>query len=65
MLFDLLNCLSNDAVSIPEKVNTLREELAEYYASDRFLKCRNMGEIMRTSLKEMIMQNKKQGQKLV
>jgi hypothetical protein len=64
MLFDLMNCLSNDAVSIPEKVKTLREELSEYYESDRFLKCRNMGEIVKTSLKEMLMRNKQHYQKL-
>jgi hypothetical protein len=58
MLKELLDTMSKEDISTPEKVAQLKAELAIYYKSDTFLKCRNMGEIVKTSLKEMIRGNK-------
>jgi len=46
----LLDAMCNDVLSLPEKVNSLKNELAIHYAQPQFLKCTNMGEIMRRSL---------------
>lgn len=47
----LLDAMMQDNISTPENEAILQEELARHYKDDEFLKCRNMGEIMRTSLK--------------
>jgi len=46
----LLNCMEDDVISKPEKVDTLRKELAEYYKEPQFLQCQKMGQIVRLSL---------------
>jgi hypothetical protein len=43
--------MTRDTLSSPENEETLRQELAALYQDNEFLKCRNMGEIMSTSLK--------------
>lgn len=58
MLKDLLDCMSHDTISTPEKKNQLKEELSEHYSTPAFKKCKNMGEIVKLSLKEMLRQNK-------
>lgn len=46
----LLEVMIGDTVSLPEKTEQLKMELADHYKRESFLKCRNMGEIMRQSL---------------
>ncbi|TAH42789.1 MAG: hypothetical protein EYC69_04260 [Bacteroidetes bacterium] len=46
----LLEVMIQDTVSLKDKTEQLRRELAEHYKKESFLKCRNMGEIMRLSL---------------
>jgi hypothetical protein len=46
----LLETMINDSISTKEKIEQLREELAEHYQRKEFMRCRNMGEIMRLSL---------------
>ncbi len=46
----LLEVMINDTVSLKDKTEQLRTELAEHYKKEAFLKCKNMGEIMRQSL---------------
>ena len=46
----LLDAMCCDTLSLPEKENTLKKELAKHYDQPQFLKCKNMGEIMRVSL---------------
>ncbi len=58
MLKELVDTMSKDTISTLEKTTQLKGELADYYKSDIFLKCRNMGDIVKTSLKEMIRRNK-------
>ena len=55
---ELLECMKKDPLSTPEKIHQLKTELAEYYKTDVFLKCKTMGSIIKTSLKEMIRRNK-------
>ncbi|CAN5491840.1 hypothetical protein BH11BAC2_BH11BAC2_12980 [soil metagenome] len=58
MLKELLDTMSKDRISDEAKVKQLREDLAYHNKNDVFLKCKNMGEIVKTSLKEMIRTNK-------
>lgn len=46
----LLMVMENDVISLPEKVLQLREEIADYYKDDGFLKCESMGAIVRRSI---------------
>lgn len=48
---ELLDCMENDIISLPENVETLKEELAEFYRNDTFLKCNTMGKLVKKSLK--------------
>lgn len=50
-LKDLLDIMCMDRVSTDEKVETLKKELADHFSDPSFLKCRNMGEIVRKNLK--------------
>ena len=49
-LASLLEVMEGDEISQKEKVLQLREELALHYKSDRFKKCKSMGQIMKVSL---------------
>ncbi|MFD3000712.1 hypothetical protein ACFS7Z_10100 [Pontibacter toksunensis] len=53
-LKDLIDCMRKDTVSTPEKIAELRTELAEHHHSEEFLKCRNMGDLVRLHLKTVI-----------
>lgn len=46
----LLDAMSGDQISWPEKVVQLRTELAEHYGDSRFAQCETMGELVRHSL---------------
>lgn len=58
MLKDLLDCMGRDSISTTEKKNQLKAELSAHYNNPSYLKCKNMGEIVKLSLKEMLRQNK-------
>lgn len=47
---DLMKTMMTDTISFPKNVNALKKDLAEYYGEPRFLKCKNMGEIVKMSL---------------
>ena len=47
----LLDAMCKDTLSLPEKEETLKKELAKHYQYPAFLECKNMGEIMRESMK--------------
>ena len=53
-LKDLIDCMIKDTISKPQHIRTLRREMADYYNDQRFLKCRNMGEIVKTSLRMLL-----------
>jgi hypothetical protein len=47
----MIDIMSSDRISTDEKVKNLGEELAEHHGDETFLKCRNMGEILKKNLK--------------
>ena len=49
----LLDNMSADTISPPEKVMQLRTELAEYYNEKTFLSCNSMGDIVKLSLDQI------------
>ena len=49
----LLDNMSADTISLPEKVMQLRAELAEYYNEKTFLSCNSMGDIVKLSLDQI------------
>ena len=49
----LLDNMSADTISLPEKVMQLRTELAEYYNEKTFLSCNSMGDIVKLSLDQI------------
>lgn len=57
MVHELLGAMAMDNLSEPEKIESLKKELAAHYKNESFLKCRNMGDLVRTSLKDMIRRN--------
>ncbi len=52
---DLLDIMTIDKISTPEKVEQLKTELSEHFASKRFMKCKNMGEIVKENLKQTLL----------
>lgn len=57
MLKELIDAMMQDTISFPENVQNLREELAHHYKNDKFLQCKNMGEIVKMSLKTVLRKN--------
>lgn len=60
MLRDLLEIMSHDPISTPDRIVRLGAELSEYYGSPSFEKCNSMGALVRASLKHMLRSNKLQ-----
>lgn len=50
----LLDCMKKDTISLPEKEDQLRKELAKHHNDEGFEKCRNMGEIVSHQLKVLL-----------
>ena len=50
----LLDAMSHDQLSSDENVDRLKYELAELYKDNEFITCRNMGEIVKVSLKMLL-----------
>ncbi|WP_026464928.1 hypothetical protein [Adhaeribacter aquaticus] len=53
-LKDLIDLMRNDTVSTQEKVEQLKQELAEHHKSEDFLRCRNMGDLVRLNIKTIL-----------
>ncbi len=53
-LKDVLDSMMADHVSFAEYEYQLKHELADHYKNPQFLKCQNMGEILKQSLKSLI-----------
>jgi hypothetical protein len=49
----LLDVMLLDDLSLPEHEARLKEELASHYQNQEFLKCKNMGELMKLSLVQL------------
>lgn len=50
-LMDLLNIMSHDVLSLDEKRMQLQQELADYFQTTQFLKCKSMGQIVKQMLR--------------
>ncbi|MGY6520584.1 MAG: hypothetical protein ACXIUD_02585 [Mongoliitalea sp.] len=51
---DVLSTMENDVVSIPKNIENLKKELAKHYGNPNFLNCKNMGQIVRESLAQVL-----------
>ncbi|WP_143960673.1 hypothetical protein [Litoribacter populi] len=51
---DILKAMEQDSISTPENINSLKKDLAKHYKNDDFLKCKNMGQILRLNLQQVI-----------
>ncbi|MFN6944530.1 MAG: hypothetical protein ACK4ND_06250 [Cytophagaceae bacterium] len=51
---DLGDAVMKDEISTKENVKRLRTELAKHYKDDEFLTCKNMGSIVKTSLRMLL-----------
>ncbi|MFN3378317.1 MAG: hypothetical protein ACK41O_02620 [Runella zeae] len=47
---DLMKIMVEDPISPPHNVEQLKQELAQHYKNNGFLKCRSMGEVVKKSL---------------
>jgi len=49
-IVDLVRTMIKDTISFPKNVTRLKKELSEFYDEPDFMKCKNMGEIVKQSL---------------
>lgn len=56
---DLIDTMRKDTISTPEKENQLKKELADFHKNNDFLKCKNMGDIVRMHLKVILTKAKR------
>jgi hypothetical protein len=65
----LFECMMEDEISSPEKVEKLSRELARHHKNDAFLDCKSMGEIVATNIKLLMQKDFRQsipfGQEIV
>ena len=59
-LKDLLDIMCKDQISNIEKVERLKKELANHFQDEKFLKCKNMGEIVKKNLKVTLLKPMRQ-----
>ncbi|MBC7588337.1 MAG: hypothetical protein H7178_08240 [Chitinophagaceae bacterium] len=50
-VLDLMNIMTNDHISTNDKMNQLKEQLANHFGCNHFLRCKSMGEIVRQTLR--------------
>ncbi|MFD2200625.1 hypothetical protein [Shivajiella indica] len=51
---DLLHSMENDVISTQENIDSLKKDLAKHYKDNDFLNCKNMGQILRVSLSQVL-----------
>jgi len=51
---DILTCMENDTISTEENISSLKNDLARHYENTDFLKCKNMGQVLRMNLQQLI-----------
>lgn len=54
---ELLDIMTTDEISTPQKVEQLKSELGTYLHTNVFSKCRSMGEVVKTHLKHTLRKN--------
>jgi hypothetical protein len=50
-IMDLLNIMSRDTISTPEKTEQLKQELAQHFNNPQLLKCKTMGQLVKQTLR--------------
>ena len=58
-LMQLLNIMSKDSISTPEKITQLKNELGAYFHNNSFYKCTSMGQVVKRQLKQTLQKNLK------
>ncbi len=53
-LKELLDIMAEDEISTPEKIEQLKTELADYFMNPAFLKCTTMGNLVKTTMKQLL-----------
>lgn len=56
-LMELLNIMSKDKISVPEKLLQLKSELSDYFHAPIFVKCSSMGQLVKRQLKQTLQKN--------
>lgn len=51
---DILNSMEKDVLSKESNIESLKNELAKHYKNADFLRCKNMGGILRMSLNQVL-----------
>jgi hypothetical protein len=51
---DIMRSMEHDTISTRTNVDSLKRELAKHYHNERFLLCKNMGQILRESLDQVL-----------
>lgn len=54
---DLLDTMSKDTISTPEKVQQLSKELSGYFNHNTYAKCKSMGQLVKTNMKHLLQKN--------
>jgi hypothetical protein len=62
-LMELLNIMSKDRISVPDKLAQLKAELGDYFGNTQFYKCSSMGQLVKRHLKQTLQKNLKLIQK--
>jgi hypothetical protein len=62
-LMELLNIMSKDHISVPQKLTQLKTELGDYFSNPQFYKCTSMGQLVKRQLKQTLQKNLKLIQK--
>lgn len=53
-IMDLLNIMTTDTISTPQKRDELKEQLAQHFDNPSFLRCRTMGDIVKQTLRHTL-----------
>jgi hypothetical protein len=56
-LMELFNIMCRDHIAPMEKVEGLKKELATFYGNNKFNRCTSMGDIVKTNLKQTLLNN--------
>ena len=51
---ELMDCIVNDEISTPEKTEEIKSELNKHHGTKDFLKCKNMGQVLKIHLEKML-----------
>jgi len=54
---ELLDIMSVDTISTPEKTEQLKEQLNSYFGTSNFMKCDSMGQVVKRNLKQTLQKN--------